>query len=217
MEQERKKVEESRVKGGGGEEKLFWFVSRFKVLLLPLVDRESSHFGVKFCSSFHQDFSICGYPRWVYFSRFICRLKKFVEPFWNRTEIENNIIFRKVIHLNLTIIIELSTDKNIIIRISKEEVNNVYFLLRWTIYHKIQKWYKWRKKESEARFILLLGGSYGCFYIFLYLLFFYSSSTFLIVSQQFLLEFFRWYIWRLFATFSIFFPFCSSQSPPDFL
>lgn len=59
----RRKVEQGRVKGGGGEEKLFWFVSRFKVLLLPLVDRESSHFGVKFCSSFRQDFSICGYPR----------------------------------------------------------------------------------------------------------------------------------------------------------
>lgn len=59
----KRKVEQGRVKGGGGEEKLFWFVSRFKVLLLPLVDRESSHFGVKFCSSFRQDFSICGYPR----------------------------------------------------------------------------------------------------------------------------------------------------------
>lgn len=56
----------------------------------------------------------------------------------------------------------------------------------------------------------ILSGIYGCFYI---LLFFYSPSTFLIVSQEFSIEFFRWYIWRLFgrfATFSIFFPLCSS-------
>lgn len=69
---------------------------------------------------------------------------------------------------------------------------------------------KGKKGSKGTVHSAILSGIYGCFYI---LLFFYSPSTFLIVSQEFSIEFFRWYIWRLFgrfSTFSIFFPLCSS-------
>lgn len=47
---------------------------------------------------------------------------------------------------------------------------------------------KEEKGSKDTVHSAILSGIYGCFYI---LLFFYSPSTFLIVSQEFSIEFFR--------------------------